>query len=1370
VPSVGTPNLGVAEFEGWTFVKKDWWVETAGNQGRGDFTNASGIIAVADPDEWDDFPSFGDSPSSGCDLSKGLTACYDAKLKTPQIPLGGAGVNQANVFFHSSWQAEGHQKASLTAHYDNGTDVELFLWDSRENIDDGMGGSMPNPNFKDNAFNESVNINLQNPAGASAVELEFRLFDAGNNWWWAFDNLQVFTGAAPAVDGALRAVIDRDTGSVKIVNNTGETVSLRGYSLRSTAGTFDEENASFLSQTDSDWLQATKFGDLANDLSEIHLTSDDLPNQAEINFGNVWQKYYRDEGDIRFEYLVEGNDEPIPATLEFIGNGDESFDFLDLNYNGSVEIGDWLAFKAGFGVSLEGKPEAVRHNLGDLDDDELHTALDFLDFQRRYDAANGAGAFQLAVAGVPEPSSLTLVGLVAALGLVVSGRRRATRLAPLGAIAVAMIAIFSINNHAHAQLKLFTEDFDSLTLGPNVEESNAGTEVWTNVPPTGWTIDNSGIPGIGNPDTDGMHEWAGWAFADKDWWVQTAGDQDRGLFSRGKGTVMIADPDEWDDADGQAREPIATAPTPDDFFDTFATTKIINIPAGIPAGRIKLAFDSSWRPEGMDDLDRTNNQTATIKVQYESGPKVEVLRWDSDPESEDFHDDAPNERVSGIDLLYNGTATTMKLEFGLGQAWNDWWWAVDNLSVEVPAEPSLIKIDTNTGRGFLVGGDVISTTLNSIDIQSPGGHLSGSTASGLSSAGGMETSDGPDDGTTAGDSPGERWEMLTASDTRIFEAFLFGDSAFDDSRIVDLGVIFDPTTAIGERDLVFSYTTDVGDVVTGGVEYFTAAGVLGDYSGDGKVDAADYTLWRDHLGSNFPLPNQGAAPGQITTQDYDVWKAHFGETINAMGGGVGAAASVPEPSTLGLIFFAAAAATLSSRRQRLGIVLFSTILASIAFSGAARAVTLDRDYRFGNNDPGAAPNGFVGVTFDSAGEMGMHQLTDLAAFNSAGQNARYVNITDRPDGVSGLGIRFNVFGGEGQYLKTGFGEALNFPEQSPASTFSPGGTIDYSYVSDRGFQLWAKPTALPTAGGRFDIVMDSNQHGVSIDSAGKFVMRYAYNDYVSEKSAVANSWYHLSVVRPFGPNNGSILYVNGEAVAAAKGRYNIETLLLDDQGQQTNQGEHDTSPLVVGANTGIGSSTPDDPRPPTPTAGTQNFFRGIVDDLEMFVMGLNHTRDFGEYEFQSDNDYAAHFKPTNPVDLTGEGSISFADAQVFASNWLFENLLEWTDVDDNDQSLLVGDLVSRSKGDFNFDGRVDLADWGMLNSASPGVGAMAMTLIQGGVVPEPSAGVLALSAGVMAFVRRRRRSAQGTTRQIDLVPRVVYQPAQSVVVHDTSVC
>jgi dienelactone hydrolase len=57
------------------------------------------------------------------------------------------------------------------------------------------------------------------------------------------------------------------------------------------------------------------------------------------------------------------------------------------------------------------------------------------------------------------------------------------------------------------------------------------------------------------------------------------------------------------------------------------------------------------------------------------------------------------------------------------------------------------------------------------------------------------------------------------------------------------------------------------DEVTGAISQAFGASLLdGDYNGDGTVDTADYTVWRDGLGTTF------------TQADYDVWKDNFGNT------------------------------------------------------------------------------------------------------------------------------------------------------------------------------------------------------------------------------------------------------------------------------------------------------------------------------------------------------------------------------------------------------------------------------------------------------------------------------------------------------------
>ena len=71
----------------------------------------------------------------------------------------------------------------------------------------------------------------------------------------------------------------------------------------------------------------------------------------------------------------------------------------------------------------------------------------------------------------------------------------------------------------------------------------------------------------------------------------------------------------------------------------------------------------------------------------------------------------------------------------------------------------------------------------------------------------------------------------------------------------------------------------------------------GDYNQNGVVDAADYTLWRDNLGTTNVLPND-ALGGTIGQGQYTQWKTNFGNT-----NGTGSTSSVPEPASLVLALF-----------------------------------------------------------------------------------------------------------------------------------------------------------------------------------------------------------------------------------------------------------------------------------------------------------------------------------------------------------------------------------------------------------------------------------------------------------------------------------
>jgi hypothetical protein len=77
--------------------------------------------------------------------------------------------------------------------------------------------------------------------------------------------------------------------------------------------------------------------------------------------------------------------------------------------------------------------------------------------------------------------------------------------------------------------------------------------------------------------------------------------------------------------------------------------------------------------------------------------------------------------------------------------------------------------------------------------------------------------------------------------------------------------------------------------------------LTGDYNGDGQVDAVDYTVWRNSLGSDVDLAADGNLNGTVFGNvvefaDYQRWKANYGSSLPGGSGGI--AEAVPEPNSL----------------------------------------------------------------------------------------------------------------------------------------------------------------------------------------------------------------------------------------------------------------------------------------------------------------------------------------------------------------------------------------------------------------------------------------------------------------------------------------
>ena len=111
-------------------------------------------------------------------------------------------------------------------------------------------------------------------------------------------------------------------------------------------------------------------------------------------------------------------------------------------------------------------------------------------------------------------------------------------------------------------------------------------------------------------------------------------------------------------------------------------------------------------------------------------------------------------------------------------------------------------------------------------------------------------------------------------------------------RLFDLPVPQNPTNvAFGGADGRTLFITAGNSLY--GIELNVPSPQSGDYNGDGRVDAADYTVWRDTFGATENLSADGNGNRTIDAGDFDHWSSRFGDLL---GSGAGASSiAVPEP-------------------------------------------------------------------------------------------------------------------------------------------------------------------------------------------------------------------------------------------------------------------------------------------------------------------------------------------------------------------------------------------------------------------------------------------------------------------------------------------
>ncbi|MEO0531522.1 MAG: hypothetical protein AAF266_13250, partial [Planctomycetota bacterium] len=165
---------------------------------------------------------------------------------------------------------------------------------------------------------------------------------------------------------------------------------------------------------------------------------------------------------------------------------------------------------------------------------------------------------------------------------------------------------------------------------------------------------------------------------------------------------------------------------------------------------------------------------------------------------------------------------------------------------------------------------------------------------------------------------------VTLGDADAGQLDVAGLAMLDGSIEVRLAGGYEPTFGdefelISAGQIVGAFATQSLPGIAGGLQWkieqslnaIVASVVLaGDYNGDGTVNAADYTVWRDSFGSTTDLAADGDGNGVVNEADRDYWAARYGNTAAPP-------LAIPEPCTTVLLGLTAiVGVSMSPRRKR----------------------------------------------------------------------------------------------------------------------------------------------------------------------------------------------------------------------------------------------------------------------------------------------------------------------------------------------------------------------------------------------------------------------------------------------------------------------
>lgn len=758
-------------------------------------------------------------------------------------------------------------------------------------------------------FNEEWTFDLSS-AGSGELYLRINNFETelgaeGDEAWVFVDNIECDVCGDPAL---LTLQVDRDNGAAQFVND-GLSANLVRYTVNSVAGSIDNANWASLANSGGDpddtWTILEDSRTVISEEDELFAGADNgvvVGPGSPLPIGDgVWIASPNEDftAQVLTCRVCDGSDDATQTIpVEFIGNmvGGEDQPYMrsDFDLDNDIDEDDFHTFFDNHLTTLTLAEDlaVVSYFLGDLDGDLDNDVSDFGLFKADFIAANSAAEFAALLSGgaVPEPFGVTLV----LSGIVVAGftRVRAQRRGLLTLLCFA--SVLFVSSQAGAVVVSFSDTAptpdaddvsffitDPLTDVQNVYDSVVGipaadggendyaTYVALDRAHMGQTFTTGSVGGYLNAI---WLQHAGYTGSTGVTWYNTAPG---GIFQ-----VRVTDPTQAGTS-GFALADEASFPLTGLESNSFAPDGATNSPDGT-GNWAKFTFENPIQVGA--------NTSYGFDVTGAVGVFFETL----------------GTSAGGYDggEAYNGTTAAVADDI-LNPLVGDRAFLIEigDEPLNPIATPMVVNIDPVTGELGITNVSDAAFSIDHYELRSDVGGMDSTNWAPLG-ANTLYAVDGADDGDVAGDSAGENWVIPggvatgQASTGLLAEAFVLGATTINPNQTISLGQAYN--TSVGDTSVTATVRSDTGVAIDLQVFYdgVPAVGLGGDFNGDGMVDAADYTVWRDNEGADESVlpPGSGDGSGTVDAGDYNVWRDNYGASFAAVG-----AASIPEPGVLALL-------------------------------------------------------------------------------------------------------------------------------------------------------------------------------------------------------------------------------------------------------------------------------------------------------------------------------------------------------------------------------------------------------------------------------------------------------------------------------------